>query len=209
MKKIVLGAGLTLLSVAACAQSTPPAGNNPEEVKTLFGSGTRPRFFAAGTFHYSSLAGRDAWSLGGRTGVVLNRTFALSLGGSFLTDNHYRNSNAWTSASNQLTVAYGGLYLEPLLPTTGLVHLAFPVLIGGGAASSRDWDYPTPGATHFHSDGFFIVEPGVNVEVNLTRFLIVGLGATYRYAPNFKLPGVSDTALNSFTTGLTLKVGNF
>lgn len=197
---------LLLGTTAALAQQPAPAA---PELHTLVSPASHLGFFAATSAQYTRLVGEDALALTGRLGITFNRALSLGLGGTALANgpipDRWYDPNG--SSPNYLAAAYGGLYVEPLLPAGKLVHLAFPVLVGGGAATNDD-DFTGP-YRDYRTDGFFIVEPGVTVEVNVTKFLVLGLGTTYRHTAGFDLPGTSRTALNGWSGGLTLKVGRF
>ena len=97
------------------------------------------------------------------------------------------------------------------------MHLSFPVLTGVGGIA-----YATVSDMEFQSDWyvedaevFLVVEPGVELELNVTRFFRFAVGATYRFTSNIELmppsgsPGVSSNVLNGFTFGATFKFGVF
>jgi hypothetical protein len=54
-----------------------------------------------------------------------------------------------------------------------------------------------------------VVEPGLEVEINVTRFFKIGLGASYRLVRQSDLITVSDKDLSGFSGGLSLKFGKF
>jgi len=198
---------LTLLLTASAAWAQQPA---TPELKTLVGPSSHIGFFGAATAQYARVAGEDALALNGRLGVTFNRTLSVGLGGTALTngpipDHHWPDYRP--NSDNYLAAAYGGLYIEPMLPSGGVVHLAFPVLIGGGTATNED--RPSSRYRDYRHDEFFVVEPGVTVEVNVVKFLVLGVGATYRYTSHLDLPGTSRTALNGLGAGVTAKVGRF
>ncbi len=191
---------LTTSAVWAQQPTTP-------ELKTLVGPSKHIGFFGATTTQYTRVAGEDALALNACLGVTFNRTLSVGLGGTALTngrvpDNSYRWPDLRPNSPNYLAAAYGGLYIEPQLPSNSVVHMAFPVLIGGGSATNEEY-------RDYRHDEFFVVEPGATVEVNVAKFLVLGVGATYRYTSCLDLPGTSRTALNGFAGGITLKVGRF
>jgi hypothetical protein len=63
---------------------------------------------------------------------------------------------------------------------------------------------------HFnHGDHFFVVDPGVKMEVNLTKVFRMGLGVSYRYAPDLDLKHASENLINQFNATLSLRFGKF
>ena len=63
-------------------------------------------------------------------------------------------------------------------------------------------------------DIFFFVEPGVQAEVNLVKFIRFAIGSSYRYSPNFDLwdPNTfsyEKTYMNGFNVTAGLKFGIF
>ena len=207
MKTLLSSLALLLTTSAAWAQQ--PASSTPE-LKTLVGPSSHIGFFGATTVQYTRAAGEDALALNGRLGVTFNRTLSVGLGGTALTNGRVPDRR-WPdyrpASDNYLAAAYGGLYIEPQIPTNSVVHLAFPVLIGGGTVTNED--RPSTLYRDYHHDEFFVVEPGVTVEVNVAKFLVLGVGATYRYTSRLDLPGTSRTALNGMGAGVTVKVGRF
>lgn len=204
MKTLPVSLGLVLFASAAWAQQ--PAA---PELETLLGPSSHVGFFGAATAQYTRLRGEDALALNGRLGVTFNRALSVGLGGTALANGPVpdRWLDPQSSTPNYLAAAYGGLYIEPHVPAGGVVHVAFPVLIGGGAATNDD--RPTGPYRNYRSDEFFIVEPGATVELNVVKFLVLGVGATYRHTSRLDLPGTPRTALNGWAGGITLKVGRF
>lgn len=112
-----------------------------------------------------------------------------------------------------LEMGYGGFFIEPVFFDQNLVHFTVPLLIGGGwAGISRrdnfgngfDYDYNILDDT-----GFFVLEPGVNMELNISRYVKFTLGGTYRMITGSDLTGVSDSDLSGFSISGGLRVGWF
>lgn len=183
------------------------------EIKTLFGNGkTSHGGFGAIMVNYSQFDGKDALLIGGRGGWILNHGFSIGLGGYGLTTNTFLDE-VIVDKKVQLEAGYGGLYLEAIVGSKWPIHLSFPVLLGvGGAAytsksddSNDPWDYSVVEDT----DGFVVVEPGVNLELNITKFFRLGLGVNYRYIYGLDLIGTASDGLDGLSGGLTFKFGKF
>lgn len=175
---------------------------------------------------YAMLDGRDAIEVGGRAAWIANHHLAIGFGGygffndprkdNFLIDNE-ANTNEFS-----LQGGYGGLLIEPIFFAKYPVHFALPVIIGGGGVSYNE-NSNYDGFDHkedksFTKDAaFFVLNPGVEVELNMLRFVRLAFGAYYRYTSPVTLeysnyPGVKvidSDALNGFSFGTTLKIGYF
>ena len=123
---------------------------------------------------------------------------------------------------SSLAGGYGGLLIEPILAGTSPVHLSFPVLIGAGGVTLTDFynldDWQSPFSNYeYDYDAFFVVEPGVELELNVTRFFRLAAAVSYRYTSEIELLGFEDlingpvapNALRGFNYGLTFKFGKF
>jgi hypothetical protein len=109
---------------------------------------------------------------------------------------------------------YGGFFFEPIIMPRYPVHISFPILIGAGGVSvvSSDndgWDEYESEA----SDAFMVIEPGVEVELNVTRFFKFCVGAYYRYTSDVDIQEteyqVDPDILRGFSGGVTFKFGRF
>src|SRR5512145_303239 len=90
-----------------------------------------------------------------------------------------------------LAGGYGGFFFEPVVFPKYPVHVSFPILIGaGGVAVVRDSDSDDDWEDDFKSeasDAFMVIEPGVEVELNITRFFKFCLGGYYRYTSEIEV----------------------
>jgi hypothetical protein len=73
----------------------------------------------------------------------------------------------------------------------------------------NNFNRPHGFGTFGETTAFFVVEPGLEVEVNITRFFKIGIGASYRLVRESDLSTVSDNDLSGFSGGLSLKFGKF
>jgi len=183
------------------------------EMRTLFGKSRSNGGYGAVWMGYSVVDNKHALQFGARGSWVIQHSFALGFGGTgFLNEYHY-DSNLDQDVF--LSGGYGGLYIEPILFPKSPVHLAFPVLIGAGGVAfvsynDEEWD------SNFVEDyeAFLIIEPGVDLELNLTRFMRLGLGVTYRIPTAFEFANTPNAtadskALKGMTYNVTFKFGAF
>ncbi len=75
---------------------------------------------------------------------------------------------------------------------------------------TADWDnYCNSEA----SDAFMVIEPGIEVEMNITRFFRFCIGAHYRYTTDVQIDNpdynVDPDILRGFMGGVTFKFGRF
>lgn len=210
---IFLMAGFNLL---AQEEEKEEKNRNPQEYKTLFGSDEMSHGgYGALSFNYSQIDGNDAILVGARGAWVINHGLALGIAGyGFANDNTYsRTINGYTS-NYSLAGGYGGLLIEPIIGAKKPVHVSFPILIGAGGISyvnqyyggSYDPYYPS---YYNEADAFFVLEPGVEVEFNMVKFMRIGLGVYYRYTSNLDMVDTDKDILHGFSAGLTMKFGKF
>jgi len=112
-----------------------------------------------------------------------------------------------------LTGGYGGLVLEPIVFPNFPVHLSLPVLIGaGGIAYTTSNYYPEyDDSDYFVEDSYayFIIEPGVELELNMLKFFRLAFGGYYRYTSDIDLIDYPENVLHGFSGGITFKFGKF
>ncbi|MEO8589674.1 MAG: hypothetical protein ABI432_09915 [Flavobacteriales bacterium] len=115
--------------------------------------------------------------------------------------------------NSQFRMGYGGSLIEPILAHSRAVHVSLPLIIGAGGCGYQVHEALPGNFDPFtYSDdaqAFFVVEPGVGLELNLTKLVRFGMGAYYRYTTDITLPGTAADTLRGFNAGVTVKVGKF
>ena len=217
MKKLV---SLLIMTILACsfilAQETEEETKKQEQYKmnTLFGDQQHSNGGYGAFWRGSSVIDdRNSIQFGVRGSWVIQHSFAIGLGGTgFINEYHH---DAILNRDVFLTGGYGGLYLEAIVFPGSPVHLAFPVLLGGGGISFVSYDDINYGSNYVEDyEGFIIIEPGAEVELNLTRFMRLALGVTYRFPSAFEVghsPAniANADALRGFSYNVTFKFGSF
>jgi hypothetical protein len=217
MKKIstfvlILGLGLTQINA------------QDNEIRTLFKGNTEVRIGGYGGFEMKSTQLDRNFSgllLGMRGGMIVNDNFLIGAAGYGLLPTkkvNYPTFGHETENNLYLTGGYGGLFFEYIHHSDRMFHLTANTLIGcGGVSLTRGWNNNNNifDNTLKHPSSFvFVIEPGVALDVNVTKMFRMSLGISYRYAPNFNLQYegkdiLPSTAFNGLSVGLTFKFGSF
>jgi len=220
MKKILTLILLALFVQAGFAQETD------DDMKTLF-TGKNLKF--SGGFINPELKGtiinpgdgKDGYGflMGGRLGFIFNEKYSIGLGGYGLVTEHTtpyaEESDINYDHDAKIGFGYGGLIFEYTLFGNKMIHFTIPVLVGGGVASlykdvvinEEEWTWDD--FTNYESSGFFVVEPGVNLEVNVTKFMRFDLGASYRLVQFTEMDYLTNEDLSNLSVNASLKFGIF
>jgi hypothetical protein len=195
-----------------------------KEVQTLFKGNNEIHISGYGAIDVKSSqldGGFAGVLLGARGGMTINNTFLIGAAGYGLVPTKKVDCPVFgheTENNLYLTGGYGGLFFEYIHNSDKLFHFTANTLIGlGGISLANAWGTPNINTdnTFKHPSSFvFVLEPGVALDVNVSKHFRMSLGVSYRYSPNFSLQHqgkdiMSSTAFNGFTVGLTCKFGSF
>lgn len=143
---------------------------------------------------------------------VANRQFEVGFQGTFL----YSEQDVFNPRSgtdDDLFAAYAGLHLEPIFFSKSRINLSFPVLIGAGAAGFIERDAVRNDIdvdiTEDDVDAVFVLEPGVNLLFNISRFVQIEAGVRYRFSSRIELTDSPVNRINGFSGGIGVKLGVF
>lgn len=218
---------LLAISFAFAITASNPlmAQEAPAEPRTLFGSNSEHRNGGWGgpAVALTEVMGKPALLTGLKAGWIIDHRFTLGIGGyGMVTDVPNKGYDAYlvdngeeVRRTSQFRMGYGGLLLEPVIAYKSPVHVTLPILIGaGGCAYETSTRWEAGDSTHYddwrdQGQAFFVLEPGVELELSLVRILRVGIGASYRYTSDIDLPATPVDALRGFNTSFTIKVGRF
>lgn len=177
--------------------------------------------FGGPVVKFTRINGQDAVLVGGRGGWVINHTFVIGGGGYGLVSD-VRPTVPGFFNQDKLMLGYGGLELEFILQSDRVVHLTVPVLIGAGAVGYRTgyWgdDFDLNLGIDNRFDTFFIIEPGVNLELNVASFFRINAGISYRHVAGVGVPTditgtqrplTSNSELRGVSWMIGLKFGSF
>jgi hypothetical protein len=218
MKKILFIALLVFMSSLIFAQIDEEGLQKEprnDEIQTLFprGRGGSVGGYGELSVLYSQIDGRDAFIFGARAGVLMGHMMTLGLCGS----GFFNDPKPYPGIPDDVSIAggYGGLFFEPILLPKFPVHIAIPVTIGvGGVAAARMYDYSVNNDYYLEeSDAYMVIEPGIELEFNFTRFFRFSIGGYYRYTTDVDLyvgtVKVPTDILRGFSGGINFKFGKF
>ncbi len=186
-----------------------------EEYKTLFGNDAKIGGYGSFSVQYGPLAqDKNAVVFSARGAAIFGHGIAVGvIGKGYLTDFYYDEN---FKGDVNLAGGYGGIFIEPIVFPKFPVHISFPVTLGlGGITYCSRYDVDNdPDNNEWEcyvedSDLYFLVEPGAELELNLTRFFRLAFGVYYRYTTELDLMNTPADALNGFSGGVTFKFGKF
>ncbi|MHA7059012.1 hypothetical protein ACWGOQ_0017435 [Aquimarina sp. M1] len=160
---------------------------------------------------YGEIDGEDTGLIGLKLAYVANRQFEIGFG----MKGFYSQQNLpGISISNDedLVGGYAGMHLEPILFSKSRINLSFPMLIGFGAVGYVDGQFDDNedfNEDDYDWDAVFVIEPGVNLLFNVSRFVQLEAGIKYRFSSKFNIHPSGINRINGFSAGLGIKVGVF
>ena len=195
MKTMLLCTALAFIALPIAAQE-----------KTLIGGEIQSGGYGGPIIQVTQINKQSAVLVGGVGGWIINHTFVLGGGGyGLVTDVTSNYANPFLG-SQYLTVGYGGLYLEYIQSSDDVIHFTVGALIGAGNVGYRDQEMFYMNRS---KDNFFVLEPNVQVNVNVTQFFRISAGANYRWVTGVRNDITSDADLSGPSGLLILRFGMF
>jgi len=167
---------------------------------------------------YGKMNEIDAIQIGAKAGWIAGHFLAVGIEGhAFVNDYRY---DLRLDDDYNLSGAYGGFFIEPIILPRFPVHISLPVHFGIGQIGYGNNTFNESFSEDWHQkleaiDNFLLIEPGVELEINLVKFCRLGFGVYYRYTTDIDLryqSGMTLTStdvLNGLTGGFSLKFGKF
>ncbi len=185
-----------------------------QEIQTVFKPG-RSGGYGAITNSFTTINGKYANMVGFYGGWYVNSKFLIGVGAKAVTNDLPVLPAYSTIPGANMSYAYGqfGLVTEYVVKSNKVMHVAFNLFTGAGFTAQyqrSDWnnDY-NPNQSNVDENFFTVVEPGVQVEFNLLKWMRFSPGVSYRATFGSDAVELSDSDLSNISYNLTLKFGRF
>ncbi len=231
MKKIIIISILFLTASSAFAETlgdTLGFPFNEEEKKesygdteTLLGTGELEATGFGGPFMTTSkINGHDAYFVGGRGAAIFNETFILGGGGCGLvypTNRSDITGVPYQGNENYVHMGYGGVLVGINLMQKNIINLSATSLIGAGGISYSEYSIDDDECeqcekrkdVHSDSEEFFVCEPTMMLHLNVTQWMRIGAGMSYRYTNGISVDDLSDNDFKNWSTVFAVDFGWF
>lgn len=196
-----------LLSSASIAQQ--------RKVNTLFNSHIRSSGgYGAITNQFTQIRGDFANLSGFYGGWYINHHFLIGVGASASTNNIKVPLQFNSDPSRNKTYQYGqfGLMTEYVLGSDKTFHLVLQAFGGAGFSlqyERNNWHTNPQYNNITNEDWFVVAEPGVQLEMNLFKWMRFSPGVSYRATFGSDGAGLKDKDLSNVSYNATLKFGKF
>ncbi|MEX0772309.1 MAG: hypothetical protein WD038_04030 [Balneolales bacterium] len=183
-----------------------------QEAQTLFNNDVAHGGAGGPMVSFSDIDGELGVWVGGRGGWIINfdNNHAITLGGGgygLVTEHGVPDADFGDPDTDYFAFnSYGGFVFEYTNRSYSLVHPTVSVLLGAGGLEISDRDF---NETDHNSDQYFVFEPNANLELNITDFFRIGVGASYRLTNGINRAGFSDSDFSGLNGLITLKFGSF
>ncbi len=217
MHRMTLSRLSALLLVFTTVFST--MAQDDDRPRTLFDSLSVTGGFFNASLRLTNVMQTDVALMGFGAGVNIDHWLGVGIGGAFSTstiknpayEDYLLGRTTADLDGLELRYGYGGVLFVPVIAHRSAVHLSVPVLVGMGGVA---YSYPKSNTgsnsnQRNRTDGqaFFVLEPGLELEVNVLRALRVGAGGSYLYTTDLDLPNTSPDLLRNFMARMTISVG--
>ncbi|GAA3517768.1 hypothetical protein GCM10022393_34890 [Aquimarina addita] len=161
---------------------------------------------------YGEMDNKDTHFIGLKAAYVANQKFevGVSINGFYSQQNSIGRSSTY---QEDLVGIYTGIHLEPILFSKSKINLSFPVLFGVGVAGYIDDSFNDDNDefddSEDNGDAFSIIEPGISILYNLSRYVQLETGIKYRISSRLDIFEGGIERINGVSVGLGIKVGVF
>ncbi len=187
-----------------------------DKIKSLLGKENDINGFGAMDIKVGDFINERALLMGAYGGFIINRRYLFGVAGyGILTNVEFEGSVPGETEIKPLNLhgGYGGVLIGLTIAPRELIHLSIPIVLGAGAFEVADEDFfvnnPADSEFTVENSTFFIVEPGLELEFNITKYFRLGAGATYRHIAGTELANVKDEDLSGFSGMLSFRFGRF
>lgn len=192
-------------------------GQRSDEMETVFKNDRSVGVFVGFGAKLTELQGQPAMLNGGEVNLVIGRALNLGVVGYGLSSSVFSRDVVEPGDSYHFSMGYGGLNIEPVFYSKKMIHFTVPIIVGAGGVTQSESKYlsleygdePVFVEDPYRSDAFLILEPGLNAEVNLFRFMRLTAGASYRLISDVQIPGVSQKKTEGLSAHVGLRFGWF
>jgi hypothetical protein len=207
IRTIAITTALSLFVTGAIAQ---------ESVKTIFKSNPRSSGgYGAISNKFTQIRGKYANMSGLYGGWFINQRLMIGAGAAAVTSNIPVPLEYSTDPLRNRSYEYGqvGLMTEYVIGSNKPVH--FVVQLFSGAGFTLQYDRYNRHINNNSDDPisdenwFFVTEPGVQVEMNLFKWMRFSPGVSYRASFGSDAAGMKDKDIRGMSYNVTLKFGKF
>ncbi len=174
--------------------------------------------FGAVVVKPTTVNGHVAILVGGRGGWIINHALSIGFGGYGLS-NDVPALAVGRFDQRYVQFGYGGLELEFVANSDRVLHTSIQLLLGGGSAGFRygmfettPWDngdFGIDGRSFHEMDEFFIAEPGITADLNVTSWFRVSAGLSYRYVSGLRTRSTTNTDVGTASGVIMFRFGDF
>lgn len=215
MKNSIFGLIVScLIANAGFAQ----AQERDNEIKTLFSNNPvrTSGGYGAISNKFTTINGKYANFVEMYGGWYINQRFMLGVSGGSTTNNIPVPHEYAALSGGKLSYEYGqfGLATEYVIGSNRTFHLVFHLMTGAGFTFQYDrynvWE-PSNSRNNIGLDEnwFFVAEPGIQLEMNVFKWMRFSPGYSYRSVYGSDAAGLRDRDLSGSSLNLTLKFGKF
>jgi len=201
-QKFYQKSGLLLVTVLLMSLSSVADAQMKDSTETLLKSGVEINELWAPEVKINSIQGRVGTLIGLYGGALINRSFLIGLSGGV--------------NLGHPTVNYGyfGGIVQYTVKPAKLIHYSGQLLIGYG--TTKDYENTKSGLLdnfwNISGANFFLMEPGINLEINIKTGMTFITGLSYRYASglnenneNVQITHLTDRDLSGLNFSIGLK----
>lgn len=167
-------------------------GTFSQSQETLFNGIESSGGYGGPMIMVGALANDVAVYSGGFGGWFVNKKLTIGGGGASLI------------SENQYDQSFGGFHLAYTLNSDRLVHPHFTLFVGGGEIEQESED-----GLNVFEDGYFMLLPGVQGDLNVLSFMRVGIGMSYMQTFGVNLDQLSDSDMTGLMGTFSIKFGFF
>ena len=192
--------------------------NDPkdDQVKSLLSKDNDLNAFGALDLKVSDFINERAMLVGAYGGFVINRRYLLGIAGyGIVTRVPFEGIVPGQQGTKQLDLhgGYGGILVGATIAPKELIHISIPIVLGVGSMEVVDKDFfannPADSEFTIEKSVYFVIEPGAQVEFNITRYFRLGAGITYRHVSGTDLENVQDGDIAGVTGLISFRFGRF
>jgi hypothetical protein len=158
-----------------------------------------------------ALNGDPALFIGARGGWLLGHQLLIGFAGmgQTLTVDAPSEAALDNPHAQNLEFGYGGLWFAYHVMPELIVHPVASVFIGAGGLTFSDRHFHDDEAnqTDYTANGVFVVEPEVDLELNVADFMRLQLTLSYRQVVGVDMPGLKSSDVSGVTGGIAAVFG--